>query len=42
MQQRKGKYVTVFVKVSGEDEAAVREWLALKLRHLMSLWSPLT
>lgn len=41
MQQRKGKYVTVFVKVTGDDEQAVREWLAPKMRHLMSLWTPI-
>jgi hypothetical protein len=42
MQQRKGKYVTHFVEVDGSDEDAVRAFLEPKMRHLMSLWAPLS
>lgn len=41
MQQRKGKFVTAFVKVNKSDEDEVIEWLKPRRDYLLALWSPL-
>lgn len=41
MGQRKGLYFWSIVKVTPEDESAVREWLNPRLAHLLKLWAPL-
>lgn len=42
MCQRKGLYRHTIVSVCQADEPAVIEWLKPRLKHLMSLWEPLT
>lgn len=41
MLQRKAKPMSVFVKVTDEDEDAVREFLKGKAAHMRKLWEPL-
>lgn len=39
--QRKAKPFSHFISVTSGDEAAVREWLAVKAQHMRLLWEPL-
>jgi hypothetical protein len=42
MGQRKGLYRWTEIEVCRADEPAIREWLKPRLKHLLSLWAPLT
>lgn len=41
MGQRKGLYRWTAVRVSKDDEPAIRKWLTGRLEHLLELWAPL-
>jgi hypothetical protein len=43
MQQRRGKFVPIWIEVvRDEDEASIREYLAKKWEHMRVLWSPVS
>lgn len=42
MLQRNGEYQWTEIKVCRADEPAIREWLQVRLYHLLTLWVPLT
>lgn len=42
VQQRKGRLVSITVKVQKSDEPRVIEFLRPHMAHLMGLWQPLT
>lgn len=42
MTQRKGAYRSAIVSVTKDNERAVREYLAERWAHMMTLWAPLS
>lgn len=39
--KRKALLRSVSVEIQREDEAAIREWLAVRAQHMRLLWEPL-
>lgn len=42
LQQRKGKYCSLLVRVTDEDAPKVREFLEQRWKHLQDLWAPIS
>lgn len=42
MGQRKGLYRYVVINVCRADEPQVREWLLVRYKHLLKLWTPIS